>query len=393
MDHNELKEKVQAQVEAHRHDLIDLSMKIHANPELGWKEEKASKWLADYLEENDFKVERGICDLPTAFVASYGEGKPSIGLLAEYDALPTVGHGCGHNIIATAAVGAGLALKSVSDKTDAKIMVFGCPAEERLGGKVIMVEKGAFDDVDVAMQIHPGHGENDRPGFKSTACIFIDVEFFGKESHAAANPWDGVSALDAMIQSFNHINGLRLHLKDKARISGIITDGGEVVNVIPAHAAGSFQMRATEDSYLDTLKDKALNCIEAAAQATGCRLEYRWGMRCNAMLNNETLIAFWRENLKALGREVGEIMEVSASTDTGNVSVTVPTIHAFMSISKETLSLHSTEFRDAACSDYGQQVVIDGAKALSMTGVDVIMQPEALPRMQQELSEYYKGHS
>ena len=186
MDLNEMKNMVQEQVEAHRQDLIDMSLKIHANPELGWKEEKASKWLADYLEENDFKVERGICDLPTAFVASYGEGKPSIGLLAEYDALPTVGHGCGHNIIATAAAGAALALKPVSDITDAKIMVFGCPAEERLGGKVIMVDKGAFDDVDVVMQIHPGYGGNDWPGFKSTACVFLDVEFFGKESHAAA---------------------------------------------------------------------------------------------------------------------------------------------------------------------------------------------------------------
>jgi amidohydrolase len=392
MDFEEMKKNVQAQVEAHRHALIDLSMKIHANPELGWKEEKASNWLADYLEENDFNVSRGICDLPTAFVASYGKGKPSIGLLAEYDALPSVGHGCGHNIISTAAVGAAMALKPVSDKTDAKIMVFGCPAEELLGGKVIMAEKGAFDKVDFAMQIHPVAGAENWAGFESTACIFIDVEFFGKETHAAANPWDGVSALEAMIQSFNHINSLRLHLRDKGRISGIITDGGEAVNVIPAHAAGTFQMRATEDSYLDELKGKVLNCIEAAAQATGCRLEYRWGMRCNAMQTNKTLLAFWKKNMKALSREVGQIVEVSGSTDTGNVSVTVPTIHAFLSISKETLPFHSTEFREAACSDYGQQAIIDGAKALSMTGVDVIAQPEALERMQEELSEFRKDN-
>jgi metal-dependent amidase/aminoacylase/carboxypeptidase family protein len=213
------------------------------------------------------------------------------------------------------------------------------------------------------------------------------VDFFGKESHAAANPWDGASALEAIIQSFNHVNALRLHVKDRGRISGIITKGGEAVNVIPAHASATFQVRSPEDHYLDELKEKVLKCFQAAALATGCRLEYRWGLRCNAMLNNQTLLGPWRENMKAIGRQVGEIIENSGSTDTGNVSVTVPTLHGFVSISEESLPLHSEEFCRAARSEGGFRAAIDGAKAMAMTAIDLITKPEILKRAKEELDK------
>jgi len=205
MELEKLKKEIQAEVEAHRQELIDLSLKIHANPEVGWQEEKSSGWLADYLEKNGFKVERGICDLPTAFRARYGQGKPVIAIMAEYDALPGVGHGCGHNIIGTIAVGAGTAAKLAAEQAGGTILVFGTPTEECLGGKVVMAEKGAFDGIDAAMIVHP-RGKYNAVGVQFLAMISLDVEFWGKSAHASSAPWDGINALEAMIQSFNGIN-------------------------------------------------------------------------------------------------------------------------------------------------------------------------------------------
>lgn len=384
-----LKKKIQEQVEANRQELIDISLKIHDNPEVGWTEEKASGWLVHYLEKNGFKVEKGICHLPTAFRASYGEGKPNIAILAEYDALPDIGHGCGHNINGTIGVGAGVACKSLADDLGAKILVVGCPAEELLGGKVIMAEKGAFDEADIAMMVHAG-GQQNWAGFRSTANIFLEVEFWGKEAHAAADPWNGISALEALILAFNNLNGLRLHVKDGARISGIITDGGKAANVIPKHAAATFMIRASEEAYLEELREKALNCFKGAAEATGARLEYRWGLRCAAMRSNSALLQFWRNNMEALGRSVDEIVDVSGSTDMGNVSIIVPSIHTFVSITSEPFVFHSPEFAASAASDAGNKAVIDGAKALAMTAADVVTQPEALSRIEEEFTQMRK---
>jgi amidohydrolase len=385
-----LKKKIQEEVEVRREELINLSLKIHENPELSWKEEKASSWLADYLEKNGFKLERGLYDLSTAFRASYGDGKPTIAILAEYDALPGVGHGCGHNIIAAIAVGAGVAAKSLADDLGVKILVMGCPAEELLGGKVVMVEKGTFKGVDVAMMVHPG-GDQSWAGFRTTANIFLDVEFWGKEAHAAADPWNGISALEALLLAFNNINSLRLHVKDGARISGIITDGGgKAANVIPKHAAGTFMIRACEDAYLDELREKVLTCFKGASMGTGARLEYCWGLRCAAMRSNSTILQFWRNNMEALGRNVDEIANVSGSTDMGNVGLTVPSIHPFISISSQPVVFHSAEFAAASVSNAGKKAVIDGAKALAMTAVDIASQRGALSRIKEEFAQMRK---
>lgn len=383
MELEKLKKEIQAEVEAHRQELIDLSLKIHTNPEVGWQEEKASGWLADYLEKNGFQVERGICDLPTAFRAHYGQGKPVIAIMAEYDALPGVGHGCGHNIIGTAAVGAGIAAKLAVEQGGGTILVIGTPAEECLGGKVTMAEKGAFDGIDAAMMVHP-RGKYNAVGVRFLAMISLDVEFWGKSAHASSAPWDGINALEAMIQSFNGINSLRQHIKNKARIHGVITDGGKVANVIPEHSAGAFMVRATEDAYLDELREKVLNCFKAAALSTGARLEYRWGQRCSAMRFNSVLTQLWAGNIQTLGRRADGFLEIGGSTDMGNVSVIVPSMHPFVAISPEPIPLHSTEFAAVAASDAGMEGLIDGAKALAMTAADVISQPETLSRIREE---------
>ncbi|MGD8501779.1 MAG: amidohydrolase, partial [Phycisphaerales bacterium] len=266
MGTSELKSRVINEIENYRDELKDLSLQIHGNPELAFQEEKAASWLTDYLQGKGFSIEKGICGLATAFRATYGKRKPAIAFLAEYDALPKLGHACGHNIIATSAVGAGIAAKLAADELGGTVQVLGTPGEELYGGKVYMVRKGAFKSVDAAMMIHPA-GLNTATT-KFLACHTLEVEFFGKPAHAAARPEAGINALEAMLMSYSAINSLRQHIRDSARIHGIITDGGEAPNIVPAHTAGHFIVRAAEDSYLDELKERVINCFVGAATAT-----------------------------------------------------------------------------------------------------------------------------
>ena len=387
MDIKALKDSVIKEVEAHRSRLRDISLKIHANPELGFKEVKASALLTQYLEENGFAIKRGICELPTAFQGRYGNGKPAIAILAEYDALPQLGHACGHNLIAGCAVGAAVASKPAIDKCGGSILVIGTPAEEFYGGKVVMAERGAFDNIDMAMMVHPG--AHDTATTQALACITLEVEFFGKAAHAAASPETGINALEAMILSFAAINALRQHVVDKARIHGIITDGGEAPNVVPAHSAGSFLVRAEDNAYLDELKEKVLNCFVGAAAATGARLEYQWGKVLYAPLrNNLTLAELFRQNMKPLGREMplassGRV----GSTDMGNVSQIVPGIHPTIAVAPEEVVIHSPEFAEAAASEAGIKGMLDAAKALAMTVVDLIASPETVTKVKEEFDQ------
>ncbi len=387
MDIKELKASVTREIEAYRHQLRDLSLKIHSTPELGFQEVKAAAWLTQYLEENGFHVERGICELPTAFRGSYGEGKPAIAILAEYDALPELGHACGHNLIAGCAVGAAVASKPAIDQLGGSVLVIGTPAEELYGGKIIMAERGAFDKVDMAMMVHPG--AHDTATTQALACLGLEVEFFGKAAHAATRPEKGINALEAMLLSFAAINSLRQHIKDKARIHGIITDGGEAANVIPAHSAGNFLVRAEDDAHLDELKEKVLNCFAGAATATGARLEYRWGkVRYAPMRNNPTLARLFRQNMQSLGRKV-QLSGSSkvGSTDMGNVSQIVPSIHPTVAIAPVEVASHSPEFASAAASEAGIQGMLDAAKALAMTIVDLVASPEIVTRVKREFGK------
>jgi len=384
LDIKALKDSVIKEVEAHRRQLRDLSLNIHANPELGFKEVKASALLTRYLEENGFAIERGICELPTAFRGRYGNGKPAIAILAEYDALPQMGHACGHNLIAGAAVGAAVASKPAIDKCGGSVLVIGTPAEELYGGKVVMAERGAFDNIDIAMMVHPG--AHDTATTQALACITLEVEFFGKAAHAATRPETGINALEAMLLSFAAINALRQHVLDKARIHGIITDGGDAPNVVPAHSAGSFLVRAEDNAYLDELREKVLNCFVGAATATGARLEYQWGQILYATLrNNLTLAELFRQNMKPLGRDMPLAGNSRVgSTDMGNVSQIVPGIHPTIAVASEEVVIHSPEFALVAASEAGIKGMLDAAKALAMTVVDLTSSPETVTKVKEE---------
>ena len=381
----ELKTEVNKQVDSQHRELIELSLKIHANPELGYQEEKALGWLTDYIGRNGFQIEKGIGSLSTSFKAVYGSGKPVIALLAEYDALPEVGHACGHNIIATSSIGAGVASKCIIDNYGGTLAVVGTPAEELFGGKVIMLRTGVFNEVDVAMIVHPG--VRNLAVIESLACISLEVEFFGKSAHAAAHPDEGINALEAMILAFNAVNSLRQHIKDKSRIHGIITHGGEAANVVPDYSAAKLLVRASNNSYLEELKYKVLSCFNGASEANGARLEYKWGEVVYApMKSNISLARLFSRNLESLGRKVEpfEARYGFGSTDMGNISQAIPAIHPSVGIASPGISLHSTEFASAAASEAGHNGLLDAAKALAMTVADLLCEPEALAKVKEE---------
>jgi len=388
LDIEGLKASVIGEIDARRHELSELSLKIHANPELGFHEVKAAAWLTQYLVESGFAIKQGICELPTAFRGSYGQGRPAIAILAEYDALPKLGHACGHNLIAACAVGAGVASKPVIDQFGGSILIIGTPAEELGGGKAIMAERGAFADIDMAMLVHPG--SHDTATTQALACQALEVEFFGKAAHAASRPETGINALEAMLQSFTAINSLRQHIKDKARIHGIITDGGEAANIVPAHSAGIFLVRAEDETYLENLKQRVINCFSGAATASGARLEYRWGeARYSPLRNNLTLAQVFRRNMQSLRRKVKLFDPSNAfgSTDMGNVSQLVPSIHPIVSIAPKGDSVHSPQFASAAASEAGIQGLLDAAKALAMTVTDLVANPEIVNKIKEEFQQ------
>jgi amidohydrolase len=384
IDRERLKAQAAAEIEAHRQELIDLSLRIHANPELGLQETMASAWLCEYLDKHGFQVERGICGLPTAFRAIAGEGVPRIAFLAEYDALPGVGHACGHNIIGVSAVAAGLGARAVLDSTGGSVIVVGTPAEEMVGGKVIMARQGAFADLDAAMLSHPG--SRDAVHARALACAYLEVEYVGKEAHAAARPEAGVNALDALILAYNAVGALRQHIRDSARIHGVITDGGKAANVVPDHSAASFMVRAEDDAYLEELKSKVLACFEAGAQASGAHLEYRWSEnQFAAMRTNTPLAEAHKANLATLGRKTRDRpSRAMGSTDMGNVSALVPAIHPTIAVAPPEVGIHSREFAARAASEDGHRGLLDAAKAMAMTAVDALTDPDLRRRMQEE---------
>ena len=387
MDVEKLKTAAIKQVEANRQQLSEFARKIHDNPEPGFQEIKAAAWLTQFLDKNGFSVKRGIYRLPTAFRASYGKGKPVIALIAEYDALPAVGHACGHNISGNISVGAAVAAKLAVDQFPGCVTVIGTPAEELYAGKALMVKRGAFSDLDVAMMVHSG--TSNTATTRALACQNLHIEFFGQAAHAAARPEMGINALEAMIQSFTAINSLRQHIKSSARIHGIITDGGQASNVVPDHSAGEFIVRAEEDDYLEELKKKVINCFKGAATSTGARLKYKWDeLRYAPIRNNMALARLFVDNMRSLGRSV-DLPDSGGfgSTDMGNVSQIVPAIHANVAIAPRGTLLHSPEFANAAISEAAIDGLCDAAKTLAMVVVDLLASPETLA----EVKEEFKG--
>ncbi|MFC2040372.1 M20 family metallopeptidase [Chloroflexota bacterium] len=387
-----LKKKVAEAVDSVAPELQSLSRQIHDNPELAFKEYQASGLLVTALTRHGYTVKSGLAGLETAFKATYGQGKPVIAFFAEYDALPGIGHACGHNIICTAAIGAAIAAKAVADTFGCTIRVIGTPGEELFGGKALMAERGVFADVDAAMLVHPG--TKNAVISHALACHTLDVEYFGKSAHAAAAPEEGINALDAMLVSFNAMSALRQHIKDTARVHGVITDGGEAPNIVPAHSAASIIVRAVEDSYLDSLKERVLACFEAGARATGARLEYKWGeARYAAMKNNQVMGKLFYDNMARLrGGVVLEDAEKSfGSTDMGNVSQVVPAIHPFVAVAPPDVQLHTPEFAAAALSEEGFSGLMHAAKAMVMTAADLAEGRGILARVSDEFNQSAAG--
>jgi amidohydrolase len=374
-----LKDRACARIDAERDALIDLSLRIHQTPELRFAEHRAAAWLVEYLERAGFNVERGAYGLPTAFAARIGSGQPLVAILCEYDALPGIGHACGHNIIATAGAGAGAALAPLIMEIGGSVIVLGTPAEEGGGGKILMARKGAFDGVDAAMMVHPAGV--DLPAMNVLAISAVEVTYRGRAAHASAFPHRGVNALDALVTAYNAIAQLRQHIRATERIHGIITDGGQAANIVPEHAAGVFYIRAATEKRLAALKERVAGCFRAGALATGAELNVRnIDEDYSDMLTNSPLATAYAANLERLGRKILNLADVPAgvagSTDMGNVSKLVPSIHPMIAASPPSVPLHSVEFAEYAASEHGHRAVIDGAKSLAATAIDVLCQPE-----------------
>jgi amidohydrolase len=393
MDVADLKSRACAAIDADAERLISLSHRIHAHPEVAFKEFQAAEWLTGYLRDQKFDVTPGIAGLATAFRASAGAGSgPTVAILAEYDALPGIGHGCGHNIIATAAAGAGTGVRAVIDALAGSVQVIGTPAEEVYGGKVAMIREGAFEGVDAAIMTHPG--TRDAVIAKALACAELRVEYYGREAHAAAQPERGINALEAMIIAYNAINALRQHIRRTARVHGVITDGGEAPNIVPGHSAASFLVRAEDDEYLEELKTRVAACFEAGATATGATLELTWNINQYAAMNTNAAIATaCRRNFAAIGRDVPEDERPRplGSTDMGNVSKVVPGIHPTIAIAPPEVNGHSPEFAAYAASEAGDRAVIDGAKALAMTAIAILADAGLRQRMREEFERSRTG--
>ena len=382
-------------IENEKYKYLEMSHQIHQRPELGNEEIFASRTLTETLTQHGFEVETNIAGHATGFIASYDSGQtgPTIGYLAEYDALPGVGHACGHNIIGTASTFAGIALKQVIDKVGGKVIVLGCPAEE--GGengsaKATYVKEGIIDDLDIALMVHPGN-ETYRT-INTLAVDVLDVKFFGKSAHASENADEAKNALDAMISYFNGVAQLRQHIKSSQRVHGVILDGGQAANIIPDFTHARFYTRATSRHELDILTERVGQIAKGAALQTGC--DYEFGPIQNGV--NEFIKSSKLDDLFAkYATEMGEAVIDDdfgyGSTDTGNVSHVVPTIHPHIKIGSRNLVGHTHRFREAAASTHGDQALIRGAKILSLMGLELLTN-QALFDEIIEQHQFIKGH-
>jgi amidohydrolase len=396
----ELKRKAAEAVRNVAPELIELSDWMYANPELGLQEFKSSERITALLEQHGGRLERGIAGLPTAFRAQMtpSQRRPTIAIIAEYDALPEVGHGCGHNIIATAATGAGIALHAIADDLPGSVVVLGCPAEEsavpNAGGKIYLIEEGYFDAVDAAIMIHPMN-ENRIGAGSSLVARGIEFEFFGRPAHAAAAPHEGINALDAVIQLFNNVGMLRQQLKPSIRVHGVITHGGGAPNVIPPYTAARFRLRANTPEEAEELVQKVVHCAEAGALATGARLEWREYIKPYLnMIPNRTIGDAFGKNLRALGLDLRETppSDGAGSTDFGNVSHRVPAVEAYLRICGPEAGWHSKEVAQATRTPDGHAAISAGATGLAMTAIDLLTSTSLLDEARAELAEALDGN-
>src|SRR6056297_499428 len=356
--------------------LIDISKQIHGHPETNFEEYFASDLLSKTAEEAGFEVERQIAEVDTAFKAVY-RGKhncPVVAFLSEYDALPEVGHACGHNLIGTAGLGAALAIATAFDTLPGTVELIGTPAEEGGGGKILLADRGVFDEVDAAMMFHPA--PQNQLWKYAMASRIVEIEFFGKAAHAASSPEKGINALDAVIQTFNNINALRQHMRTDVRVHGIILDGGKAPNIVPDHSSALFYVRSLDDDYCSQMVEKVRGCAAGAASATGATLDFHErGSAYKTLKTNRPLTESFQRNIESMGVlfEENEPMDDIGSTDMGNVSHITPSIHPYLEIGGSSLIYHSKEFAEAAVSEKGHRTMILAAKAMAATAVEFFL--------------------
>ncbi len=376
--HAEAKRRLAQAVEAHRDEIIALSQRIHANPEPAFEEHKAAAWVAEAVARHGFEVEHPAGRLPTAVRAVRRGGRgvagPRIGILAEYDALPGLGHGCGHNTMAASGVGAAIALASIADELAGEIVFLGTPAEERGSGKQFMLDDGLFEGVDAALLFHPA----DKTQVDSVLLASEDVEvtFTGLQAHAASDPWMGKNALDALVLLFTGIGLWRQQLPQHARVHGIVIEGGTAANIIPDRTVGRFMIRSTDQAYYESMRDRFRAIAEGAAAATDTTVEVVFSGGSTTMKDNAVLRGRFRANLEARGLVSVPVDPANlGSSDMGNVSLVLPTIHPSIAICDEGVPWHSIQSRDAAATPRADEVTLLAATLIAETAYDLFADP------------------
>ena len=375
--------------------LLQVSHAIHGKPELAFEEYFACELLSKSLRDNDLDVEIGVYSLETAFETTINSEQdgPTVAVLAEYDALPQIGHACGHNIIATTALGATLALNAVAQSLPGRVKMLGTPAEERGGGKELMARAGAFQGIDAALMIHPA-GVN-LATMPSICVAEVEVVYHGKSSHASAMPHKGINALDGLLLAYQAISNLRQHIRSTERIHGIVQEGGAAPNIVPDRTVGQFYVRAANEIELAALKPRVQACFEAGATGSGCTVEVNWaGVDYLDINTNWPLAKRFRHHAEQLGREFiddDQALKFGAgSTDMGNVSYRLPSIHPMLAVAPPDVVIHHPDFAGWARSEKGDSAVIDGAKALARTAAEYLLSPE-LQRRSRDAFELSKG--
>ena len=375
-----MKERLFSEGQLIKERLAEISDYIYRNPELGNEEYKAAEALTSFLKEHNFSVESNIAGMETAFKATFESGKPglTVGYLCEYDALPKIGHGCGHNMIGVMSAGAGVVLSKVLSEIGGKVIVYGTPAEETNGGKVILTEAGVFDELDAAMIVHPD-GETRASG-SSSALYPLRFIYKGKTAHAASCPEKGINALNSVIQLFNGIDALRQHVTPDVRMHGIITKGGVAANIVPDEAVADFYFRASTKERVTEVVEKVKKIAEGAALMTGATLEMeRYELPYDDLKTNETLSEMFNENLRALGiTDIKEAKTTGGSSDIGNVSHVAPTIHPYIGITDCPMVGHSVEMAKSTTTSKAHDRLLIAALAMAYTGYDIINNGKSL---------------
>lgn len=382
--------RVVERIDSWRGEMQALAHEIHEHPELALEERDAMAWLSEFCESHGMQTERSAHGLHTAFRAESGAGDgPLVIFCSEYDALPGIGHACGHNLIGVASAAAGAALAEVAGMLGGRSVVLGTPAEEAFGGKVMLLERGAFDGATASMMVHPG--TIDVEWAPTMAIIEIDAVYTGKAAHAAVSPHHGINALDALVTAYQSIGNLRQHIRATERIHGIITDGGKAPNIVPDRAAGRFYVRAANTGALEKLQPRVLGCFTAGADATGASLETAWSSLYQEVSPNEPLALRYRANAEALGRSLLDPQllprHATGSTDMGNVSHAVPAIHPLIAVAPSGVPPHSPEFAAYTDTEEAYEAMLASAKAMALTAIDVLTD-EAL---RAEMRHYFES--